>query len=407
MSFNTGIWDVLLNHLAEQFNTAVKTQKKDYGKVFDNIPESAKYVLLDDVVVGPFADKEGFTGWKPEYDSVIKACIQQAVVAAKYELSLTKELSDSQLIQVFNQVANRALSIKHLIELSSDFLVRTFNLSNIFFSVNDIHASFLKCSQPMQLVIQRVLAQVRSSKTACFSRDVSSDVLFQGLKELNNLPKFVAGFPVLHNKVLLGIVVLFAEHNKFDRATIILGEFTNLLQRLDQLERVQTSAVTDTLTSLFNRSALTERLERVIENLRESEKSISVLMIDVDDFKKFNDAKGHPEGDIVLKKVGDVLRTVVSDSGICCRYGGEEFTVVLPAIEPQAAQAVAEDIRKEVERVCPLTVSIGMITCLNSSAQKEKLIKEADAALYRAKHFGKNRVVAKVMVDQYLGIIDV
>jgi len=157
---------------------------------------------------------------------------------------------------------------------------------------------------------------------------------------------------------------------------------------------------------LSNRSETTRVFDKMLSELSPKNAPITVLMLDVDNFKNFNDTKGHPEGDLVLRSVADVMRSVAPDGSICCRYGGEEFMVVLPNLSQQEAKDVAENIRSAVEQTCDLTVSIGMTICMNSSVSRETLIREADRALYRAKHLGKNKVVSFVIVDKGLGIID-
>ena len=107
-----------------------------------------------------------------------------------------------------------------------------------------------------------------------------------------------------------------------------------------------------------------------------------------------------------MRAVADVIGSVSPKNAICSRYGGEEFAVVLPLLSQQDAKDVAEKLRASIEQSCELTVSIGMVVCMNSSVSRETLIKEADRALYRAKHTGKNKVVTFVILDKSLGVID-
>ena len=179
-----------------------------------------------------------------------------------------------------------------------------------------------------------------------------------------------------------------------------------VFSRLAQYEKVQKSAITDTLTGLSNREELNKKFDKILEELSVNSKPINVFMIDVDNFKNFNDTKGHPEGDRVLRAVAEVIKFVAPKEALCCRYGGEEFIMVLSEASPQIAKDLAEKLRAEVEKSCDLTISVGLMTCMNSSASRETLIREADRALYRAKHLGKNKVIAFVMVDKNLGVIE-
>ncbi|HJQ19402.1 MAG TPA: diguanylate cyclase [Gemmatimonadaceae bacterium] len=163
--------------------------------------------------------------------------------------------------------------------------------------------------------------------------------------------------------------------------------------RLD-LERL---SVTDGLTGLTNRRALMQRLEE--ESLRSARTKhvFSMIMVDVDHFKSYNDSFGHPAGDEVLRRVGVVLRDATRSIDCVGRYGGEEFAVLLPETDAAGAMEVAERIRARVEGE-PLpernvTVSLGVAEFPTDADKPDALIRIADAALYEAKHAGRNRAV--------------
>jgi diguanylate cyclase (GGDEF)-like protein len=156
-------------------------------------------------------------------------------------------------------------------------------------------------------------------------------------------------------------------------------------------------SVTDQLTGLFNRRRLMEELGGEVLRSKRHEHAFSILVMDVDHFKKFNDAYGHLAGDRVLAGVGDVLRETTREIDCPARYGGEEFVAVLPETKLAAAVDVAERIREtlatrifEGRRV---TLSIGVAEYPVHGETAEALIAAADAALYQAKHEGRNRVI--------------
>jgi len=161
-------------------------------------------------------------------------------------------------------------------------------------------------------------------------------------------------------------------------------------------------AITDELTGLFNYRHLQMRLDEEITRAKRFSNHISMLMIDADDFKRFNDTHGHIAGDGALSELGDVLRSVVREVDVVARYGGEEFSIVLPETDSAGAFVAAEKVREAVEnhrfsdadgtRNCTLTVSIGLASYPTHAWDKESLLREADDALYRAKNGGKNRV---------------
>jgi len=148
----------------------------------------------------------------------------------------------------------------------------------------------------------------------------------------------------------------------------------------------------DALTGLGNRRFMNEVLERDLYNVARYQGTLSLLLLDIDYFKHFNDTYGHVEGDQLLAKVAAILRDVVRSGDLPIRYGGEEFVVVLPQTTLQAAGRAAERIRAAVEKHSPVTVSIGVATVCVGPCDAATLIEAADQALYRAKQAGRNRV---------------
>jgi diguanylate cyclase (GGDEF)-like protein len=172
-------------------------------------------------------------------------------------------------------------------------------------------------------------------------------------------------------------------------------------------------SITDELTGLFNYRYLQQRLDDEIERAKRYSRSLSMLMLDADDFKRFNDTYGHIAGDQALAEIGQVLRAAVREIDVVCRYGGEEFSVVLPETDAEGAFVVAEKVREAVashsfadgdgNRGVHVTVSIGLATFPSSAADREELLRQADDALYQAKHLGRDRVRAPRSSVVYLG----
>jgi len=184
----------------------------------------------------------------------------------------------------------------------------------------------------------------------------------------------------------------------------LTGRFNDMVRLLREgraeLERL---SVTDPLTGLANRRHMTEELEREVRRSGRLGRLFTVLMLDVDHFKNFNDTYGHPAGDELLKRLARSLQDVVREVDTAARYGGEEFLVILAETPAAAAGQVAERIRGRVseDRFTPegrsaavgVTVSIGIAEFPADGASPEALISAADKALYRAKEGGRNRVV--------------
>lgn len=162
--------------------------------------------------------------------------------------------------------------------------------------------------------------------------------------------------------------------------------------------RTRAMADTDSLTGLLTSRAYHERLELEFRKAQSARKSLSLLIIDVDNFKRVNDTYGHPAGDELLRRVGVLLRQQARKNDVCCRYGGDEFIVVMPESIKSEAAVVAGRIRKAIEDMTfvfdnsqiQATVSIGVASYPQDVTSKQALIKAADTALYAAKQDGRN-----------------
>jgi diguanylate cyclase (GGDEF)-like protein len=155
-------------------------------------------------------------------------------------------------------------------------------------------------------------------------------------------------------------------------------------------------ALKDGLTGLYDHAAFMNRVHREFLRFRRYAFPMALIMADVDDFKAFNDEYGHPRGDKILAKIGEIFRTGVRGVDIPARYGGEEFAVLLPHTKKAEAEGLAERLRGEVEtafrRRQGMTMSFGVASCPENARSERSLLRKADKALYRSKAEGKNRV---------------
>ena len=177
--------------------------------------------------------------------------------------------------------------------------------------------------------------------------------------------------------------------------------FNAMTRRIvEQEAQLSDLAGTDGLTTLGNRRTFDRALSAALDAADESDLPVTLLMIDIDHFKRFNDAHGHLAGDAVLRQVAEVLKRAGRHQDRAYRYGGEEFAVILPGLPAEAAPSAAERVRAAVEAAgaqmpdgarLPLTISIGIATYPGETAGAE-LVSRADRALYDAKEGGRNRV---------------
>lgn len=170
----------------------------------------------------------------------------------------------------------------------------------------------------------------------------------------------------------------------------------------DANRTLETLAITDGLTGLYNRRHFQDVLERELARCLRDGKALSLLMCDLDRFKSYNDRFGHPEGDVLLRRVASVLTANIRHSDMAFRYGGEELAVLLPACSKAQAREVAEKVRVAVSEAQdprlarfrgPTTISIGVATFPDDGRVARGLVDVADAALYAAKAAGRDRVV--------------
>jgi diguanylate cyclase (GGDEF)-like protein/PAS domain S-box-containing protein len=166
--------------------------------------------------------------------------------------------------------------------------------------------------------------------------------------------------------------------------------------------KLRDQAIRDGLTGLFNRRYMQESLERELRRAQRRNMSLGVIMLDIDHFKKFNDTFGHAAGDTLLRHVGALLQEHTRGEDIACRYGGEEFTLILLDASPEDTEQRAEKLREEAstlsiehgrQHLGAVTISLGVAVYPDHADGSEALLKAADAALYRAKEGGRNRVM--------------
>lgn len=188
-------------------------------------------------------------------------------------------------------------------------------------------------------------------------------------------------------------------------AGVVLERLRNKRLEMQELRRkLAEQAITDPLTGLPNRRYLEEYLEAELARIRRYGGECAVAMVDVDDFKHYNDSLGHLAGDEVLRQLAQAMQEDVRLSDVVARYGGEEFGIIMVNTGPDEAGEAAERLRQKIEnRPFPreeiqpngdLTVSVGFACCPRDGDRYQELIEAADEALYRAKREGKNRVAA-------------
>ncbi|MBD2680714.1 MULTISPECIES: PAS domain S-box protein [Nostoc] len=204
---------------------------------------------------------------------------------------------------------------------------------------------------------------------------------------------------------VLYLSTLVKEHimaAKQQLAVIVAQHIALALANLKMYETLHNQSIRDPLTGLFNRRYLEESLARELHFVRRHQQCLSVILLDIDHFKHFNDTFGHDAGDTVLQKIADFLQHQIRESDIACRFGGEEMLLILPGASLEDAAQRAEQLRQGVKQLkvehrhqllSSITMSIGIACFPEHGISGDILMKVADAALYQAKAQGRDRIV--------------
>lgn len=246
-----------------------------------------------------------------------------------------------------------------------------------------------------------VAGYVMETQQPLFVEDVERDQAFLAIKRTNITRGTLMCVPLRAKDKMLGVLnVSRSEPNSFTERDFHL--FQSLATQASiaiENARLYRYAVTDEMTRLYNHRYFQQRLDEELQRADRYDSKVSLILLDVDHFKKFNDTYGHQEGDRVLKTVSRLLEKSIREVDIPARYGGEEFVVICPEKDAEGAMVPAQRIRTAIETYdfringvrVPLTVSLGVACYPDQARNKFDLILFADTALYTSKESGRNR----------------
>ncbi|KXS40395.1 MULTISPECIES: sensor domain-containing diguanylate cyclase [unclassified Candidatus Frackibacter] len=348
----------------------------------------------------------------------LKALATQASFVIKQNQLFNKmqrNVAELSTLQRVSKTINSTLNLEQVLDLTNDVIVGTMGVSSCAVLLIDEE------SQELDLAASRgVLGEKSEIKNVINNSDcILINELFEMQKPLvyNTVPeeikenlgmsqlKSAITVPLKSRGNMIGAIIAintlmahsFKEEDK-RFLTTLANQISIAIDNARIYNRMEEMASRDGLTKLYNHSYFQEALAEEINRAERYNLDLSLLLLDIDNFKSFNDTYGHPVGDKVLKKLAETLQITTRDIDIIARYGGEEFAIILPETKPEGAKRVGKRINKAVREMIikegdlelNVTVSIGVATYNNELSQKE-LINNADQALYQAKDEGKDR----------------
>jgi diguanylate cyclase (GGDEF)-like protein len=201
--------------------------------------------------------------------------------------------------------------------------------------------------------------------------------------------------------LLAGDVCLRAQQNRQRLAQDFAADIALAIANLRLRETLRTQSIRDPLTGLFNRRYMTESLDREVKSAERSKRPLGIIMLDLDEFKPFNDAHGHEAGDMLLRTFARFIQKHTRGADVACRYGGDEFMILLVDADLENTRRRADGLREGFRKIVvrymnqkleAVSFSIGVASCPEHGTTSEDLLAAADEALYDAKAKGRNRV---------------
>jgi diguanylate cyclase (GGDEF)-like protein len=285
-------------------------------------------------------------------------------------------------------------------ELSALILFKKDTVTGFFSSIS----SSSDCKNTARGIIGRVLNEGLPIRT----KDIRGIEGFKGFPSGHPDIKNILAVPIILGEEIIGELMLanrtgIDEFSEEDEDLLLTLAFHAALaiEKANLHEEVVRLASTDSLTGLNNHRVFHERLDMEVKRAERFGRELSLLMLDIDYFKRFNDTYGHIYGDEILERIACIMSENIRDNiDSAARYGGEEFTIILPETQLEGAMKTAERIREKIEnhkikvdgKQAGVTISIGVAIYPDDAKGKEDLIGKADKALYLAKRIGRNRV---------------
>lgn len=344
---------------------------------------------------------------------------QHAVALEQSRRELLQRNQELQLLAEIFRVMGTTLEIKELLQRALSKTVELLGGNRGSIMLLDQETQELRIDVGVNLSLklvdrlrlkigEGVAGRVAKTGEAVIIQDVRNSREFVRFLDQEDVASGMMSAPLRVNGAIQGVINIDAcgvrsfGQSELDFLVLIAAQLSIAMEKAFLYQQVKLQAITDGQTGLYNLRHLRQRLREEFSKARRQMVPLSFLMVDIDRFKDYNDRYGHPQGDLLLQRVAQLLRDNVREEDIVARYGGEEFAAILPAISAYDAARLAERLRSLAEATLGeldkdgyghgITLSIGVATFPDNANSAEMLIREADDALYAAKRGGRNRV---------------
>ena len=388
-----------------------------YIKTIDSTrSELAVPLLVRDEVVGVLdcqSDQENY--FDSETVDLLTLFSTQASIALQNARLYSMEQRKARQLEAINGIARQTtavLDLRELLDTACTYILASFPVDHVAILLREDNSLILRAEKGKLTPGFPVGAELPPGSGLCGRALQSGKTVLEN--DVLVVPGYIPGFDETRSEMCLPMVcfgetlgVLALESSRpgaFQPGDVqplesVADICANAIQNARYFDRVRQLAYVDGLTGIFNRRYFELRMREEIERAQRYQGSLSIIMIDIDEFKRLNDEFGHLLGDEVLRQVSNIFSQHLRKVDVACRYGGEEFVILAPETTGEAAFALADKLRRVVEAwpfpgvPRPVTISAGVAGFPQHGLTRDDLVKAADAALYAAKQAGRNRVL--------------
>ena len=397
------------------------------ARYFPGIPttksELALPLLVRDELLGVLdCQSEQANFFDPETIDLLTLFSTQASIALQNARLYSQEQRKAAQLEAINLIARQTtavLEIDELLRKVCTFLLQAFPVDHVAILLLEEEKLVFRAHKGRLTPILKEGQTLLDADGICKQAiRTASPVMVNDVTEAKG---YIQGFaetgselciPLVSFGQVVGALCLECERqNAFDGGDVpalesVADICANAIQNAHYFERVRHMAYVDGLTGVFNRRYFEIRVQEEIERAKRYTGAMSLIMIDIDHFKRLNDEFGHLMGDDVLRQISTIFSQNLRKVDVACRYGGEEFAIIVPETTGEDAYYVAEKLRKAIQGAVfpglprPVTISAGVASYPANGEGRDELIKAADEALYQAKQSGRNTVVASASILQ-------